>query len=168
MTSSGQTSHISVYESVGDAQASCLLRLGLVGPRRPIDDLADRLADTGSSGWLDATLEIGATAAIGSGRSTLVVGTPSIEDLKKIKNEGKRRYRFADSVDGRLGGLAIYFVAIASALVHHRANICSRSPQVLHDALVDLAAVASGPWSDMLTRAAAVATALPPSDPISE
>lgn len=158
--SSGQTSHISVYESVGDAQASTLLRLGLLGPRRPIDDLADRLAEPGSSSWLDSMLEIGTTASIGQPRSVLITGAP-VELLARIKDEGKRRYRAAETADGRLGGLALYFVAIAAALVHHRTNICSRSPDVLHGALVDLASAAPGAWSDLLTRAASTARALP-------
>ena len=117
--SSGQTSHISVYDSVGESQASTLLRLGLLGPRRPIDDLADRLSEPGAATWLDSMLEIGTTAAIGKPRSVLLMGATSIDDLGKVKDEGKRRYRSSETADGRLGGLAIYFVAIAGGLVHH-------------------------------------------------
>ncbi|MBX3317001.1 MAG: hypothetical protein KF902_09090 [Phycisphaeraceae bacterium] len=160
MTSSGQTSHISVYDSIGESQASTLLRLGLLGPRRPIDDLADRLAEPGAAHWLDSVLEIGTTASIGKPRSILLMGETALADLVKVKDEGKRRYRMADTADGRLGGLAIYFVAIASGLVHHKQNICSRPPDVLHAALLDLAAAAAGHWSDMLTRAAATARTL--------
>lgn len=160
--SSGQTSHISVYDSVGESQASTLLRLGLLGPRRPIDDLADRLSEPGAATWLDSMLEIGTTAAIGKPRSVLLMGATSIEDLGKVKDEGKRRYRSSETADGRLGGLAIYFVAIAGGLVHHRRNICSRPPDVLHAALLDLASASAGHWSDLLTKAAAVARAIAP------
>lgn len=157
MTSSGQTSHISVYESVGESQASTLLRLGLLGPRRPIDDLADRLSEPGASTWLDGMLEVGTTAAIGQPRSVLLTPGTTIEQFTKVKDEGKRRYRTAETADGRLAGLAIYFVAIAGALDQHKQNICSRPIDVLHAALIDLAAAAPGLWSELLTRAASSA-----------
>lgn len=157
---SGQTSHISVYDSIGESQASTLLRLGLVGPRRPIDDLADRLAEPGAAHWLDTVLEVGTTASIGKARSVLLMGETTVHDLIKVKDEGKRRYRSSETADGRLGGLAIYFVAIAGGLVHHKRNICSRPPDVLHAALLDLAAASTGHWSDLLTRAAASARTL--------
>lgn len=162
MTSHGQTTHISVYESVGESQASTLLRLGLLGPRRPIDDLADRLSEPGASTWLDGMLEVGTTTAVGLPRSVLLAPGTTVEQFGKIKDEGKRRYRTAETADGRLAGLAIYFVAIAGALDQHKKNICSRPLDVLHAALLDLAASAPGVWSELLTRAASATRSVKP------
>lgn len=134
-----------------------LFRLGLSGPRRPVDALIDRLGAPDAEAWLGRAMERAPRIGELEPSGVLLRGVDT-DTLSRIKNTGKKLLAEAGAEDHRLTGLALYFFAVASALAHHDTVICSRTRDELHPVLLDLAAACPEPWSDLCTRAAAKAS----------
>jgi hypothetical protein len=134
------------------AHASRLLRMGLSGPRRPVDDLIDRLRRPDGSPWLTSALAA-ALAPGESPRELLIDGGGSLERLRAIKERGKAMLQSFTTPQERLSGLACYFMSIAAALRHHRTPIGGRDDDELRSALLDLAESAPPPWDDLVAQA---------------
>lgn len=131
-----------------------LLQLGLAGPRRPVDALVDRLSMPDGASWFTQSLQRHPLKNIGDAEATLVHGRADLVALERLKEASKRLLHDAINENDRLTGLAGYFLAVAAALRHHNRIICSRSAEELHSVMLDLAAVAPAPWSDLLSAAA--------------
>ncbi|MCC5786424.1 MAG: hypothetical protein JJU33_06975 [Phycisphaerales bacterium] len=134
-----------------------LFRLGLSGPRRPVDALIDRLGAPDSEAWLGRAMERAPRVGELELTGAMLRGADA-DTLSRIKNTGKMLLADAGTEDQRLTGLAIYFFAVASALAHHDTVICSRTRDELHPVLLDLAAVCPDPWAGLCTNAAANAS----------
>lgn len=136
-----------------DRQASSLLREGIAGPVRPVDDLILRLERTDGERWL-----VGAIARLNSWVDfpveDAVSGRMSLAQAESLKDVTKRRMTAESSSDGRLAGLLGYFIALGGALAHHGKLIASRSREEVDNALVDLAEACPEPWRSMLHDAA--------------
>lgn len=141
---------------VTELQATRLLSLGLSNDRRPIDDLIDRLDEPDGARWLERVLT--ARSADVNAALTPALSSPqtNLALLKAVKERGKTLVKETASGESRLEGLAIYFLALAAALVHHQRLISRQRMAEVRDVMLDLAAVAPTPWSDLLTRAAAI------------
>ncbi len=133
-----------------------LFRLGLSGPRRPVDALIDRLGAPDAEAWLERALEraprVGELEPVGA-----MLRGADADTLSRIKNTGKKLLAEAGTEEHRLTGLALYFFAVASALAHHDTVICSRTRDELHPVLLDLAAVCPAPWAELCANGAASA-----------
>lgn len=134
-----------------------LFRLGLSGPRRPVDALIDRLGAPDSEAWLERAMERAPQVGGADPAGAMLRGADT-DTLSRIKSTGKKLLADAGTEDHRLTGLALYFFAVASALAHHDTVICSRTREELHPVLLDLAAVCSARWAELCTNAAANAS----------
>jgi len=56
----------------------------------------------------------------------------------------------------RTNETALYYACIAGALAHHGKRVTSQKPEVLKEALLDLAASTPEPWSGLMKKAAGV------------
>jgi hypothetical protein len=144
------------YDDLNQADASRLLHLGLTGPPRPVDQLINRMSTKDGHTWLRKTLETGPTAAFGPPVAQLVEGAATLDQLVTMKQSGKSLAGSSCDDQSTLAAMVCYFFPIASAMVHHGRNICSRSRDELNVTLLDLATVAPEPWADLLSRAALV------------
>lgn len=135
-----------------DRQASSLLREGIAGPARPVDDLILRLERTDGERWL-----VDAIARLNSWMDFPVEhahsGKMSLSQAEALKDVAKRRMTAESSSDARLAGLLGYFIALGSALAHHGTLIASRSREEVDNALVDLAEACPDPWRSLLQDA---------------
>jgi hypothetical protein len=157
---------VSREQRPSEQTASTLLRIGVAGPARPVDDLIARIEADDGHAWLlaalaDAARLDGLTPATGDIEHLLCLGHAGVAQLEQLKDRGKRLLKSASTGDQRLGGLAMYFFSIAAALAHHHALIGARQTsgerrprEELHDALLDLASVTPEPWSTLLADAA--------------
>jgi hypothetical protein len=139
-------------------QASTLLKLGLAGPRRPVDDLIDRLTKPDAADWLFAALEAGPVRGMGSPSSLLAHGKATLAQLESIKERSKAALKAGIDSDMRLAGIAGYFLALAAGLFHHHKLIGGRERTELNAVMLDLASVAPEPFSRLLSEAAFVRT----------
>lgn len=125
-----------------------LLRLGL-RPERPIEALVERLEQDDGTSWL--------VEAIASHGLTLthdhVLSGAALSELEALKESAKRRNSVQATLETQHQALAGYFLAAAAALAHHRTRISSATPAELHEAFLELAAVAPPAWRDLLTTA---------------
>ncbi len=134
-----------------DSQASQLLRMGISGPRRPVDDVIDRLGEPDGAEWFNALM---ATATGRSGGVRAFEDRLSVEELVAVKERAKTSVVEAVTKDEAAAATAAYFVAVAMALVHHGAMISSQPRDELTAVLADLAAAAAAPWAELLMEAA--------------
>ncbi|MBX3365518.1 MAG: hypothetical protein KF866_12240 [Phycisphaeraceae bacterium] len=141
-------------ESLKGPTVTRLLQLGIAGPRRPVDALLDRLGAADGPAWFAQLLQRHPIRQIGDPLQTLVHGRVDMTALERLKEASKRLLQDAISENDRLAGLGGYFLSIAAGVEHHGRNISSRPAQELHVVLLDLAAVAPMPWSDLLASAA--------------
>ena len=138
-------------------QATKLMKLGMIGPRRPADELIDCLArDRHGVAWLEKILEDGPLRDLGNARPLLADGDATVEQLIEIKNRSKRLLKEASSVEERLGGVAGYFLSIAAGLRHHHARIGGKGRLELDQVMLDLAEFAPEPYSSLLCGATVV------------
>jgi hypothetical protein len=137
-----------------DATVRRFLELGLAGPRRPVDDLVERLERHDGESWMQAVLEKGPPGLHGPATDLLVSGMATLEQLVSIKEKSKGLLRRDRETDVRLAGMLSYFLAIAAALVHHGAQISGRSREELTPVLLDLASATPSPWCELLAGAA--------------
>ncbi len=144
----------SEFANLSELDASRLFQIGLCGPRRPVDALIDRLSQLDGHHWLDSALSTGTASMFEDPENALIRGSATLDQLKRMKEEGKSVIKRSRDRETRLNALASYFLAIAAAMVHHRNLICSRRRDELNPVLLDLASVAPGKWSDLLSQAA--------------
>lgn len=139
--------------AVSREQATRLLSVGVVGPRRPVDDLIERLHREAGGAWFERVVDSALREAIGREGADLLAGRVSLDELGAAKEAAKRAMRSAIGRDEATGATAMYFAAIAGALAHHGECITSRGRDDLTVVLVDLAAAAPPPWRALLERA---------------
>jgi len=107
--------------------------------------------------WFLGIVEAGPAAAFGPPMARLLEGRVERAELIAIKEKSKRIFSdAAEGEEGRLAGLAAYFLAVAAALVHRGETISSRGGDDLETVFLDLAAAAPEPWAGLF-RGAAVA-----------
>jgi hypothetical protein len=133
-------------------QASTLLRLGLRGLRRPVDDLIERLRAGAGLEWLERALARVLGGA--SPAAALAGGGADVAELTAIKEHCKAILRDSRDTEERLAAIAGYFLSIAAGLAHHGARIGGHGRDDLNEILLDLADVAPGPYSSLLATAA--------------
>jgi hypothetical protein len=76
--------------------------------------------------------------------------------LRTFKDECKQTFRNGRELDPVLFAVAGYFLAIASALLHHRTAISTQPVRELRPLLIELATALPDPWSSLASRAAFV------------
>lgn len=133
-----------------------LLQVGLDKPRRPINDLVDRLLEPDGSQWLSRILHTGPIATHGLPKELLCDGRATMDQLMAIKGESKEMLQGPGRAQGRAAALMGYLLAVAAALVHHGQMISSRPRSELDAVLLELADVTPGEWAGLLRRAARV------------
>ena len=134
--------------------ASVFLKLGIAGPRRPIDDLIDEINRDATGHRLTQLLEAGPFRGMGSAERLLLEGESSLEEWSEIKERSKLIAKQAATADERLAGMAGYFVSIAAALHHHQVLLTTRDRETLEPSLLDLADACQEPFKALLSSAA--------------
>jgi hypothetical protein len=131
-----------------------MLRLGVVGPRRGVDDLIDRLRTTdGWAWWENCMSELGEGSAPEAAKR-LVEGQATLDFMAKSKERYKGTMGAGNPAAMRLASMAAYYVCVSAALVHHKKAITGQDSDLLSEALADLAASIPEPWSGMVGKAA--------------
>lgn len=134
--------------------ATRMLRLGVAGPRRGVDDLIDRLrTPDGWDWWLASMSELGEGSS-SDASARLVEGKVDLKFLQGAKELHKARMAQGNPIPKRLASMAAYYACIAAAQVHHKMTITGQNPELLSEALADLAAATPEPWSDLIGKAA--------------
>ncbi len=146
-------SDIPFPEDIPVDTATKLLRLGLGGRRRPVDDLIDRLHEADGAAWLSRALNAGPLHGIGAADAMLLEGKASVATLAAIKERSKVILERPRDREERLAGLAGYFLSIAAGLRHHGKVIGGRGREERDAVFLDLAAAAPPAWSEMLGAA---------------
>ncbi|MBL9002096.1 MAG: hypothetical protein JNK25_13270 [Phycisphaerae bacterium] len=142
------------YREITRDQASTLLRIGLEGPRRAADDLADELEKCDGLRWFESQFRRPPFAELPHAGRLLLSGGTSLDALTALKERAKSLVKNPTTREEYLAGLAGYYLAIASAIAHHGARISRQPAEELEPVLQELAAVAPQPWSDLLLAAA--------------
>ncbi len=137
---------------ISSSDAAQLLSMGLNDPRRPVDDLIERLAAADGHAWL--TRVVGRHAALVQSIDRAAARRPSLESLVALKEQEKEHLAEAATVDEALAALAAYCVCVASALALHGVLISSQARDDWDTLLVDLAEVMPAPWREVLIEAA--------------
>lgn len=151
-------SDIPFPEDISVDAASRLLKLGLGGRRRPVDDLIDRLHEPDGARWLTQALDAGPLEGIGDAEAIFLNGEGGLAKLTAIKERSKVILDRPRDRDERLAGLAAYFLSIAAGLRHHGKVIGGRGREDRNTVLLDIAAAAPAPFSEMLGKATLVRT----------
>ena len=133
---------------------SRLLKLAMHDERRPLDDLIDWIRSQQRPDALPSLLQEILPAA--DPAALLLEDGIALERLRELKEDGKRAYARSETERKRLAGLALYFLAVAIALVHHQQKICSKSRHDLDPLLLDFADAAPERFADLLCRATGV------------
>ncbi len=152
---------------MGHERASTLLRLGLKGPRRGVDDAIERLVAPEGPIWLEESLGALGLPPAGvrehrasldpAARATdqLVAGRASATALREAKERHKAAMLGGQDRESRVRSILLYYLCIAAALAHHRERITAQATAELSDALLDLAGALPEPWALLAARAAA-------------
>ncbi len=137
---------------LNEGQASRLLALGNAGPRRPVDDVIDRLAHPDGTAWFaTAVFPLKGLAAALTRREAAL---PALDELIVLKEKAKAALADAATRDEASAATALYFVAVAAARALHDAGISSQPPHELAGVMADLAGAAPDPWAEILMEAA--------------
>ncbi|MCI0365895.1 MAG: hypothetical protein L0Y44_00035 [Phycisphaerales bacterium] len=140
-------------------KASLFLRLGMSAPRRPVDDLIDRLNQPDGKRWLPGALEDGPMRGMGTPLDLLVNGKATVQQCMLIKDHSKVFVRKAMDNEAKMAGIAGYFLAIAAGLRHHGVLLTARERAGLRDILLDLAEALAEPYRALVSQAALSAPA---------
>lgn len=140
-----------------------LLELGLSGPRKPADDLLERLERKEGRRWFSDRVLAGISEGGFENPDRLAPGEATLEELIALKDWSKGEVS-GSSGDRRLAGLAGYFLAVAAALVHYQKLICGRTRGELDPVLFDLATAVPSPWDDLFVKAARSSSSVPRGD----
>ncbi len=134
--------------------ATRMLRLGVTGPRRGVDDLIDRLRTTDGWQWWESCMSELGEGSAKDAAARLVKGGYDLKQLTTAKELHKSRMGSGNPVNTRLTSMAAYYACIAAAQVHHKKSITNQNPALLAEAMADLAASTPQPWSDLIGKAA--------------
>ena len=137
---------------LNEGQASQLLALGIAGPRRPVDDVIDRLAHPDGATWFATA--VFPLKGLASSLTRRQAARPALEELIVLKEKAKAALADAATRDEASAATALYFVAVAAARVLHDAGISSQPPHELAGVMADLAGAAPDPWAEILMEAA--------------
>lgn len=138
-------------------QAARLLGIARHGPRRPVDDLIDRLRRPDGGAWFERTLDGFLGATLSETAHALERGRIGTIPLVAAKEAAKTRMVNAPSREAALEATACYFGVVASALAHFGEVITSRGREELDPLLIDLSDAAPPGWSSVFRRAAEAA-----------
>ncbi|MFZ4574826.1 MAG: hypothetical protein ACOYN0_10545 [Phycisphaerales bacterium] len=141
---------------VNGGMTSKLLRLGISGPTRPVDELIGRLEQPDGAEWL-----LRQFTEPGLGVLADPHGACDLPALKAAKESGKKLLGRPGSRDERLRGLLAYFLSIAAALHRFGSNISTRPLSDIEPVLADLATTVPEPWQSVLAH---VSRPRPPKD----
>ncbi len=133
--------------------ATSLLRLGMVGPRRGVDVVIDRLRMPDGAQWLESSLLVFAASAE-QARAMLIDGSAPIERLGEAKERHKQAMLASGPASERQRAILLYYLCIAAGLAHHARSLTTQPRDEVNVALLDLAVALPEPWSLMLARAA--------------
>ncbi len=133
--------------------ATSLLRLGMVGPRRGVDAVIDRLRMPDGAQWLESSLLVFAPSAE-EARAMLVEGSARLDQLGEAKERHKQAMLSSAPASERQRAILLYYLCIAAGLAHHARSLTSQPQADVSAALLDLAVALPEPWSLMLARAA--------------
>jgi hypothetical protein len=146
------------FDDLQGDRATRMLRLGVVGPRRGVDDLIDRLRTPDGWQWWESCMgELGEGSAADAAKR-LVNGEADMKFITAGKERHKATMGAGNPPPKRLASMALYYVCISAAVVHHDKLITGQSAELLGEALADLAASTPEPWSDLIGKAAAAVT----------
>ena len=129
--------------------ATRIFRLDAAGQRRAVDDVIDRLRQPDGWAWWTG-LVADYPPADGPDRTHA-----SLVHLTRAKEAHKARIAKLAPGPERTTATALYYACIAGALAHHGKRITTQKPEVLKEALLDLAASTPEPWPALLKKAAA-------------
>ena len=132
---------------VNGGMTSKLLRLGISGPSRPVDDLISRLEQPDGPEWFRRQFAEPALAVLADPH-----GPGDLNALSAAKTVGKQLLSGPGSRDERLRGLLAYFLSIAAALQRFDSNISSRTIADIEPVLADLATAVPEPWQSVLAH----------------
>lgn len=125
-------------------------------PDTPVLHLKQRLEQPDGAAWLRACLAKAPFAPLADAERALVAGPLPLAELEALKGRAKRGFGPEQPRELRLASIAAYFVAIAAALVHHRALVTSQPLAHARALLLDLATAIDEPWSSLLSAATLV------------
>jgi len=133
--------------------ATRLLKAGLARPRRPIDEVLERLGEPGGAEWLESAIAA-VTGISGAAWTATAEGVPSLDELKAGKDRAKKALGKARTGPDVAAATAAYFVTVSAAIARHGSTISSQPPNELAGPVAELAAVAPDSWAGMLREAA--------------
>ncbi len=134
--------------------ATRLLRLGLAGPRRPIDPALDLMRDEAGQEWFRTALSRGPVGQEGDPEALLLRGEADLDRLRALKDRCKRLLNAVPDEREKAGIVVAYFLVLAAAIAHHGTSISSRARSEVDPVLIDIADLAPEPWRAMLLSAA--------------
>ena len=126
-----------------------IFRVDTQGQRRGVDDVIDRLRQP--DGWAWWTKVMGDYPPAGGSDRTHA----DLAHLKRAKESHKAAITKLTPGPDRTDATALYYACIAGALAHYGKRITSQKPEVLGEALLDLAASTPEPWNGMFKKAGA-------------
>lgn len=135
-------------------RATRMLRLGMTGPRRGVDDVIDRLRTPDGWKWWESCMSELGEGSAKDAAARLVEGKADLKALTTAKELHKTRMSSGNPVPQRLASMAAYYACIAAAQCHYKKPITNQNPALLGEALADLAASTPDPWSDLFGKAA--------------
>ncbi len=120
---------------------STLLRMGLEGPRRPVDDLIDRIAQRDGHAWLERMIRHEIPACERRIIQRVLLRQAHLDEVHDLKAMAKERLAQVRTSQERATALLSYFIAIGGGLAQFHLSITSRGAGDLVPALLDLAEV---------------------------
>ncbi len=138
--------------NLNEGQASQLLALGIAGPRRPVDDVIDRLAHPDGAAWFATA--VFPLKRLASALTRREAARPALDELIVLKEKAKAALVDAATRDEASAATALYFVAVATARVLHDAAISNQPSHEFAGVMADLAGAAPDPWAEILMEAA--------------
>jgi len=138
---------------ITDQCASELLALGLMGDRRPIDGVIDRLCEPDGFEWLNRLSPLAQSGPKGPDAEALLRGRCELDELRRLIDAAKSSMAEARTCDEALEATVTYFFTLAAGMAHCNDVLSSRSRQELDLALLDLADSCPPRWANLLRKA---------------
>lgn len=127
-----------------------LLSLGVKSTGGPVDELIERLEDEDGTEWFARWLE---SQDPPPEPARLLAGDISLQEIEGLVSRGKAALGSARSREDRIEATILYFLALASGIVHHGRVLTRTSRSELDGVLVELASALPAPWAELLERA---------------
>lgn len=143
------------FEDLSVEQSRALFGLGSREPHPMVDFVQSRLTRPDGSTWLAATAGIaGSWDPAQIDDNPLITGDLALEDVKRMKNQGKELHHSSSDPDTHARAFLTYFLALAAARLHCAVELTRRDPEDVTVILLDLAEVLPEPWSSLASRGA--------------